>query len=138
LKAAITDLNGTDMFLGYNWLVKHNPEINWKNRTIKFMRCSGNCTMKHKDIRFKTRRTKAMEIMEQDNGKIGKEPDNTNSEDLLDYIQPFMHLFNKKKFKKLPERCEWDHKINLTEEAPRKLNTKAYVMTLKEEEVLNQ
>ena len=28
LEAAVTDLNGTDMFLGYDWLVKHNPEIN--------------------------------------------------------------------------------------------------------------
>ena len=42
--------------------------------------------MKHKDIRFKTRRTKIMEIMEQDNREIGKELDNMNSEDLPDYI----------------------------------------------------
>ena len=45
--------------------------------------------MKHKDIRFKTRRTKAMETMEtkgQDNSEIGKEPDRTNTEDLLEYI----------------------------------------------------
>ena len=61
-----------------------------------------------------------------------------NSEDLLEYIRPFTHLFNKKKFEKLPERCEWDHEINLTEEAPRELNAKAYAMTLKEEEALNQ
>ena len=27
--AVVIDLNGTDMFLGYNWLVKHNPEVNW-------------------------------------------------------------------------------------------------------------
>ena len=47
-------------------------------------------------------------------------------------------MFNKKKFEKLPERREWDHEINLTEEAPKKLNTKAYAMTLKEEEALNQ
>jgi len=47
-------------------------------------------------------------------------------------------LFNEKKFKKLPERCEWDHEINLTEEALKELNTKAYAMTLKEEEALNQ
>jgi len=46
-------------------------------------------------------------------------------------------LFNKKKFKKLLEHCEWDHEINLTEEAPKKLNVKAYAMTLKEEEALN-
>ena len=49
-----------------------------------------------------------------------------------------MHLFNKKKFKKLLERCEWDHEINLTEEAPKELNAKAYAMTLKKKEALNQ
>jgi len=86
LEAAVTDLNGTDMFLGHDWLVKHNPEVNWKNETIKFTRCPGSCTIKHEDIRFKTRRTKATEIMEQDNGEIGKEPDNINPENLLDYI----------------------------------------------------
>jgi len=74
----------------------------------------------------------------QDNGEIGKEPDKMNSEDLLKYIQPFTHLFNKKKFEKLLERREWDHEINLTEEAPRELNAKAYAITLKEEEALNQ
>ena len=49
-----------------------------------------------------------------------------------------MHLFNKKKFEKLPERQEWDHKINLTDEVSRELNVKAYAMTIKEEEALNQ
>jgi len=28
LKAVVTDLNRTDIFLGHDWLVKHNPEIN--------------------------------------------------------------------------------------------------------------
>ena len=60
-----------------------------------------------------------------------------NQENLLNYIWPFMHLFNKKKFEKLLERCEWDHEINLMEDAPRELNAKAYTMTLKEEEALN-
>jgi len=64
LEAAVTDLNRTDIFLGHDWLVKHNSKVNWKNGTIRFTRCPGSCTMKHKDIRFKTRRTKAMETME--------------------------------------------------------------------------
>ena len=105
------------------------------------MRCPETCTMTHKDIRFNSRRTKDTETKDnqkQDNGEIGKEPDKTNTEDLPKYIWPFTHLFNKKKFEKLPERQEWDHEINLTEEAPRELNAKAYVMTLKEEEALNQ
>ena len=79
-----------------------------------------------------------METTTQDNSEIGKKPDKTNPEDLPEYIRPFMHLFNKKKFEKLLERCEWDHEINLTDEAPWELNTKTYAMTLKEEEALNQ
>jgi len=50
LEAAVTDLDRTNMFLGHNWLVKHNPEVNWRNGTIKFTRYLGNCTMTHKDI----------------------------------------------------------------------------------------
>ena len=86
LEAVVMDLNGTNMFLGHDWLVKHNPGVNWKNGTIKFTRCPGNCMMKHKDIWFKTRRTKAMETTEQNNGEIRKKPDKTNPEDLPDYI----------------------------------------------------
>ena len=109
LEAAVMDLDGMDMFLGHDWLVKHNPEVNWKNRIIKFTRCPGNCTMRHKDIWFRTRRNKTMETTttdkkDKDNSEIGKEPDKTNPEDLPDYIRPFTHLFNKKKFEKLLER----------------------------------
>ena len=89
LEVAVIDLNRTDIFLGHDWLVKHNSEVNWKNGTIKFTRCPRSCTMKHKDIRFKIRRTKAIETietMEQDNGKIGKRPDKTNPKDLPEYI----------------------------------------------------
>ena len=57
LEAIVTDLNSTDMFLGHDWLIKHNPEVNWKNGIIKFTRCLGSCIMKYQDIRFKTRRT---------------------------------------------------------------------------------
>ena len=42
LEAAVTDLDGMNMFLGHDWLVKHNLEVNWRNRTIQFTRCPGN------------------------------------------------------------------------------------------------
>ena len=60
--------------------------------------------MKHQDIKFKTRRTQAIETNEQDNSEIRKEQDKTNPKDLPEYIQSFTHLFNKKKFEKLPEQ----------------------------------
>ena len=28
LEVVVTDLDGTDMFLGHDWLVKYNPEVN--------------------------------------------------------------------------------------------------------------
>jgi len=89
LEAAVMDLDRTDMFLGHDWLVKHNLEVSWKNGTIKFTRCPGNCTITHKNIRFNSRRTKDMETKDnqkQNNGEIGKEPDKTNPEDLPEYI----------------------------------------------------
>ena len=78
-----------------------------------------------------------METQEK-NQEVGKKTDSTNLEDFPDYIQLFTHLFNKKKFENLPEWWEWDHEINLMEEAPKKLNVKAYAMMIKEEEALNQ
>jgi len=59
-----------------------------------------------------------------------------NSENLPKYIWPFIHLFNKNKFKKLLERQEWDHEINLIEDASKELNTKAYTITIKKDEAL--
>ena len=70
--------------------------------------------------------------------EIGKELDPTNLENLSKYIQLFTYLFNKKKFKKLPEQQEQDHEINLMEETPKELNAKTYAITIKKEEFINQ
>ena len=69
--------------------------------------------------------------------KIGKKPDTTNLENFPEYIWPFIHLFNKNKFEKLPEKREWDHKINLLKDMPKELNAKAYTMTVKKDKALN-
>jgi len=105
LKAAVTDLNGTDIFLGHDWLVKHNPEVNWKNGTIKFTRCPEGCTMKHEDIRFKTKRAKAMETTEQDNGEIRKKLDKTNPENLLN-IFDLSHTYSTRRSLKSYQKDE--------------------------------
>ena len=89
LEAVVTDLNGMNIFLGHDQLVKLNLEVNWKNSTIKFTRCPESCMMKYENIRFKTRRTKATETMEtkeQNNDEISKELDRTNPENLPEYI----------------------------------------------------
>jgi len=42
-------------------------------------------------------------------------------------------LFNKKKFEKLLEKREWNHKINLLEDGPKELDAKAYIITVNED-----
>ena len=66
LEAAVMDLNEMDMFLEYDWLVKHNLEVNKKNGTMKFTRCLRSCKMKYQDIEFKT----TIENKEQNNSEI--------------------------------------------------------------------
>ena len=61
-----------------------------------------------------------------------------NPEDLLEYIQLFIYLFNKENFKKLLEKKEWDYVINLLENTLKELNAKAYAMMVKEYEALNK
>jgi len=34
INTIVTNLTNTDMFLKYDWLVKHNPEVNWDKKTI--------------------------------------------------------------------------------------------------------
>ena len=34
INTVVTDLNGMDIFLGHNLLVKYNLEVNWKKDTI--------------------------------------------------------------------------------------------------------
>ena len=88
LEAAVMDLDGTDMFLGHDWLVKHNPEVNWQNGVIKFTRCPGNCKMKYKDIQFKARRNKTMKTMVTTD-KLGK---NQTKQTQRIYRNTFDHL----------------------------------------------
>jgi len=43
INTVVSGITEMDIFLGYNWLEKHNPEIDWKKGTINFTRCSKDC-----------------------------------------------------------------------------------------------
>ena len=53
---------------------------------------------------FKTRQIKAAENKDNGQQEIGKKLDLTKPENLLEYIQHFTHLLNKKKFERLLEQ----------------------------------
>ena len=39
LTAEVTNLGKNSLILGYTWLQKHNPMIDWQTGMIKFTRC---------------------------------------------------------------------------------------------------
>ena len=108
INAAVKNLNGMNMFLEYDWLVKHNPEVNWKTGTIQFTRYPRTCKIQYQNILFtsRTRRIQLTNNQDQGQQEIEKKSDFTNPGNLPEYIQPFTHLFNKKKFEKILERRE--------------------------------
>jgi len=52
INAVVSDITEMDVFLGYDWLEKHNPEIDWKKGTIKFTRCPKNCHLARQTTMF--------------------------------------------------------------------------------------
>src|ERR1700742_346739 len=47
----VTGLGKARVFIGYDWLLKHNPEIDWRSQEIKFSRCPAECNMKGEQFR---------------------------------------------------------------------------------------
>ena len=52
INAAVMNLNEMNMFLGYDWLIKHNLKVNWSTEIIQFTRCSRIYKTRHQDILF--------------------------------------------------------------------------------------
>ena len=43
---SVTTLSSSNIFLGHDWLTKHNPEIDWRLGTVLFTRCPETCAVK--------------------------------------------------------------------------------------------
>jgi hypothetical protein len=41
---AVTNLSDQQMLLSHDWLVNHNPEIDWARGKVKFTRCHSHCS----------------------------------------------------------------------------------------------
>jgi hypothetical protein len=41
----VTNLGTSEIFLGHDWLKKHNPSINWRDRPLQFDCCPTACNM---------------------------------------------------------------------------------------------
>ena len=51
IRLAVTTLASSNIFLGHDWLRKHNPEIDWKAGFIDFTRCPETCQIEEIQVR---------------------------------------------------------------------------------------
>ena len=128
----ITKLDDHDIFLGFDWLMEHNPEINWKTGGIRFSRCPDKC----KEMEKFRRSNISMDI------KITEHLAKGNKE-WREIVPAAYHKFTKAfeegQYNKLPEHRIWDHKIDFKEGTDlNKLQCRIYPLTKQEEEEMNK
>ncbi len=122
---AITNLGKKDVYLGHDWLKRHNPSVNWKTQVIIFSRCScaGNIfslpdldpdnkwdeELKEGDTILAVRMDEELVIraMHHTNelaaAANAKKPKRTFAEMVLEHYHFFHDLFSKENFDELPE-----------------------------------
>ena len=116
LEVLVLELGHSQMLLGIDWLIFHNPEVDWSMPSLQFMRCPKHCSKNASQLTIRWTAKAEKQPVAPPKPEIDE---NGLSKGLKpDYIKPFQHLFEKKNFDKLPIRHEWDHEINLTEYAP--------------------
>ena len=125
---AVTDLGPNSVFLGHDWLVMHNPAIDWKTGHIEF-RCKNDHVPKSVDEEDNDEdfspsqgdrlyhldsdeyiRNVATEVAIKDFEKKKKK---TFEEVAPEYVHEFKDVFAKESFDVLPPRRPWDHAIEL-------------------------
>ena len=158
IQLSVTNLGNHNLFLGYDWLQKHNPTINWKDSLINLQNCRQWCRKIHaigepeeemeeetkEDVIEEGEKVLFINLEEEAwrREELNIRSKSENSEEVegdipKEYKDFNNQVFNKAVFKKLPDRSKWDHAIELTPNATLK-DCKVYPLNIKEQEELNK
>ncbi len=157
---AVTNLGKKDIYLGHDWLKRHNPSVNWERGTIIFGRC--HCMgeqlvlpdndpddrwdeeLEEGDTILAVRMDEELIIRgvhhanELAAAANAEKPKKTFEEMVPEHYRSFRDLFSKDSFDELPERRTWDHAIELVPNAKSTLDCKVYPLNRNEQEQLDK
>jgi hypothetical protein len=156
IQFALANLGKGSVFIGYEWLQKHNPEIDWKNEDVKFTRCPNSCTFNpetteldependdehlimvlnlQKKIHLRSHSTFSTEL----HAKAEQNKEKRSfKETAPEYIHGFEDVFSKEEFDELPPHKEWDHAIELLP-GSKHLDCKVYPLNPEEQRQLDE
>ena len=121
LCAEVTNLGKNSLILGYTWLKKHNPSIDWEKGSVKFNRCPCSCLMLQDRAQClaslnEEDEREALEWIHQAKVEaLAKKPVRTPEELIPPCYHSYLDIFSEKAASRFPLRKPWDHAINLKE-----------------------
>ena len=144
---AMSNLSTHSIFLRYDWLKKHNPQIDWKAKTLQFM-----CENKHTpglldpEIDNKEVKPKRLFMIDHEYFKdlstdvaiaAGEQKQTKTFEEIISKVyHEYKDVFAKETFNELPPQRPWDHAIELLP-GNHKVDCKTYNLTTAEQKELN-
>ena len=148
IRLSVTQLSSSNIFLGYDWLSKHNPEIDWEKGTIDLNRCpdSAQCVTMEQPVQHETLRLRkvgrklvkvggvrhAIRKVQMRNTGITEEP-----RKWPEYLDEYADVFSEKGFERLPQHRSWDHAIELKPDF-KPSECKIYPLNPQEQEALKE
>ena len=119
LTAEVTNLGKNSLILGYTWLQKHNPTVDWQTGVIKFTRCPRSCLMLHNQAKrlatLDEEEREGLEYIHQAKVEAlaAKKPARTPEELVPQCYHSYLNIFSEKAASRFPLRKPWDHAIDL-------------------------
>ena len=121
--AEVTNLEKNPVILGFSWLQRHNPEINWSEGMVRMTRCPQHCHMLQDKSTFiqeveKEEYNSQYYVHEtictleaQQESQLSRET--TPEELVLVEYHKFLKVFSKRESEWMPLWKPWDHAIDL-------------------------
>ena len=119
LTAEVTNLGKNLLILGYTWLQKHNPTIDWQTGVIKFTRCPRSCLLLHNQAKrlatLDNEEWEGLEYIHQAkvDAPMVKKPVCTPEELVPPCYHSYLDIFLEKAASRFPLHKPWDHAIDL-------------------------
>ena len=162
----VTNLGKGQIFLGHDWLKRHNPSIDWRKGIVTFNRCPPVCTpglrpifsdpdsdlpdaLPTSELEVGDRilmvdaseevniRAYASKATQLAEQAMKSSPKRSFEEMVPAYLHDFHTVFEKKDFDELPPSRPWDHAIELIPGVEPRLDCKIYPLSRDEQDQLD-
>ncbi|SJL06853.1 uncharacterized protein ARMOST_10195 [Armillaria ostoyae] len=133
---AVTDLGAKDLYLGHDWLKRHNPVINWETGTVIFGRCQ--CVKNPFPLPDADPDDRWDEELEDGDTILAVNMEEELVIRAVHHANDLAAAANAEKPMKTFEEMPWDHAIELVPNAKSTLDCKVYPLNRNEQEQLDK